>query len=145
MIEEPRYIHLLHQVFPRIKASPPPKNLINRNTFGIAATPTLQIGGQLHKQKAAFDFQNDSMPSPIFPTATRPHHHLNSRPSKIEMRKKSYKIVGDATKARSRRLDTLIENWKNKRNDNLLKKRCGNSSVFRFSHLMMLINSKQLS
>ena len=49
---------------------------------------------------------------------------MSLRPnSRTEVRKKSYKIGVDADEARRRREDNLVEIRKNKREDNLLKKR----------------------
>lgn len=57
--------------------------------------------------------------SPQFPTKK-----MSLRPSnRTEVRKKSYKIGVDADEARRRREDNLVEIRKNKREDNLLKKR----------------------
>lgn len=49
---------------------------------------------------------------------------MSLRPgNRTEVRKKSYKIGVDADEARRRREDNLVEIRKNKREDNLLKKR----------------------
>ena len=49
---------------------------------------------------------------------------MSLRPnSRTEVRKKSYKLGVDADEARRRREDNLVEIRKNKREDNLLKKR----------------------
>lgn len=49
---------------------------------------------------------------------------MSLRPgTRTEVRKKSYKIGVDADEARRRREDTMVEIRKNKREDNLLKKR----------------------
>ncbi|KAL3538295.1 hypothetical protein ACH5RR_001661 [Cinchona calisaya] len=49
---------------------------------------------------------------------------MSLRPgTRTEARKKSYKVVVDADEARRRREDTMVEIRKNKREDNLLKKR----------------------
>lgn len=49
---------------------------------------------------------------------------MSLRPgTRTEARKKSYKVGVDADEARRRREDTMVEIRKNKREDNLLKKR----------------------
>lgn len=73
-------------------------------------------------------FTHESIP---FPFILQTHQDRDSekkrmslRPgSRTEVRKKSYKTGVDADEARRRREDNLVEIRKNKREDNLLKKR----------------------